>query len=145
MKITEKTSLLYHSLLLCQLPAGDPAWFLNSFFHTDGGNNHANFASTAVDTLLDSLANAGNHADRVFLAGAVQGAIHEEVPVSNLVTPLWHVSINDNVQAYEPYGSDYYVIRADLRANIDDESGSHKTQAMFASIITMIGGCLLLW
>merc|ERR1719199_224262 len=27
------------------LPAGDPAWFLNAFFRTDGGNNQAGFSN----------------------------------------------------------------------------------------------------
>ena len=30
------------------------------FFHTDGGNNHANFASSTVDGLLDNLSTAEN-------------------------------------------------------------------------------------
>eukprot|EP00957_Ditylum_brightwellii_P108029 8241822-Ditylum_brightwellii.AAC.1 len=72
------------------LPAGDPAWFLNTFFHTDGGNNHANYSSSEVDSLLEDLSDTEDHASRVFLSGAVQGKIHEDVPVSNLVTPMWH-------------------------------------------------------
>lgn len=34
--------------------------------------------------------------------------------MSNLVTPFWHVSISDRMANYEPWGSDYYVIRPDL-------------------------------
>lgn len=37
------------------LPAGDPLWFMNHFFHADGGNNHAKFNSTSVDALLHTL------------------------------------------------------------------------------------------
>lgn len=129
------------------LPAGDPAWFLNSFFHSGGGNNHANFASSTVDTLLETLSNAESHAERVFLTDAVQNGIHLEVPVSNLVTPMWHVSVSDNVKDYEPYGSDYYVIRADLRAEIMEEvsSGSFSATGRLISALGIMIGGLLFW
>ena len=96
------------------LPAGDPAWFLNAFFRTDQGNNHAGFSSTNVDSLLDVLSNAEEHTARVAATAEVHAAILAEVPVSNLVTPSWHVGLSDRVAHYKPYGSDYYVIRADL-------------------------------
>ena len=51
---------------------------------------------------------------RVDATAAAHAAILAEVPVSNLVTPMWHVGLSDRVIAkYEPWGSDYYVIRAD--------------------------------
>jgi len=128
------------------LPAGDPAWFLNAFFHSEGGKNMANFESTNVDTLLDNLSNAESHADRVFFSEAVQGAIQTEVPVSNLVTPFWHVSINDCVKDYEPYGSDYYVIRADLRANVEGEETSGSARVPVAmSVMAIFMGLLMPW
>ena len=96
------------------LPAGDPLWFLNAFFRSDGGNNHANFNSSTVDSLLDKLSVAEEHSARVAATGAAQEAILAQVPVSNLVTPFWHVSVSDRVGDYQPWGSDYYVIRADL-------------------------------
>ena len=33
--------------------------------------------------------------------------------MSNLVTPAWHVGLSDHVE-YEPWGSDYFVVRNDL-------------------------------
>ena len=132
------------------LPAGDPAWFLNTFFHSDGGNNHANYESAAVDTMLGYLGNTEDHTSRVSLAADVQARIHEDVPVSNLVTPMWHVSINeDNVKDYQPYGSDYYVIRADLRANYEEEesssssSGSSRVHATLGVMAMSIAGLFL--
>jgi peptide/nickel transport system substrate-binding protein len=95
------------------LPAGDPAWFLSSFFRSDGGNNLAGFNSTEVDSLLDELAITEGHHNRVMATWTAQDAILEEVPVSNLATPSWHVGLSDRVGDYEPWGSDYYVIRAD--------------------------------
>ena len=98
------------------LPAGDPAWFLKAFFRSDGGNNHAGLSSATVDGLLDSMANAESHANRVKFAADAHAAILAEQAVSNLVTPEWHVSLSDRMvdYNYEPWGSDYYVIRADL-------------------------------
>jgi peptide/nickel transport system substrate-binding protein len=96
------------------LPAGDPAWLLNAFFRTDGANNHAGFSSTDVDSLLDDLVITEDHQARVSATKRVHDAILAEVPVSNLVTPASHVGLSDRViDDYEPWGSDYYVIRAD--------------------------------
>ncbi|KAG7339565.1 oligopeptide-binding protein OppA [Nitzschia inconspicua] len=106
------------------LPAGDPLWFLNSFFRSDGGNNLANIASTDVDSRLDELTLVEDHSERVLLTQATQKAIHDLVPVSNLVTPFWHVSLNERVSGYEPWGSDYYVIRADLKIVRETEVSS---------------------
>ena len=40
--------------------------------------------------------------------------IAAEAPVSFLVTPEWHVGLSPALAGYEPWGSDYYVIRPDL-------------------------------
>lgn len=96
------------------LPAGDPLWFLSSFFRSDGSNNHANFKSDSVDSLIDELSVAEDHSMRVASSTAVQKALMDEMPVSNLVTPFWHVGVSDRMKDYEPWGSDYYVIRSDL-------------------------------
>lgn len=128
------------------LPAGDPGWFLNSFFHSGGGNNHANYASDIVDSRLDDLQRTEDHQTRVFLSNAIQAQIHEDVPVSNLVTPLWHVSSNDNVKEYVAYGSDYYIIRSDLRANYEDESSSATLSTKNIGFVSaVIGSLYLLW
>ena len=107
------------------LPAGDPVWFLSSFFRSDGGNNHANLQSAEVDARVDALSNAEVHSERVELTGATQQEILSNVPVSNLVTPYWHVSLSDRMADYEPWGSDYYVIRADLFASDVETNGDH--------------------
>eukprot|EP01063_Lacrimia_lanifica_P019186 TRINITY_DN2627_c0_g2_i1.p1 TRINITY_DN2627_c0_g2~~TRINITY_DN2627_c0_g2_i1.p1 ORF type:complete len:508 (+),score=206.94 TRINITY_DN2627_c0_g2_i1:79-1602(+) len=54
------------------LPAGDPLWFLSSFFRSDGGNNHGNLKSAEVDKLLDELSVAEEHTARVAAAAAAQ-------------------------------------------------------------------------
>ena len=96
------------------LPAGDPLWFLSTFFRSDGGSNHANLASPTVDSQLDILSVVEERNERVLSTLAAHTAILEEVPVSNLVTPFWHIGLSDRMLGYEPWGSDYYIIRADL-------------------------------
>ena len=95
------------------LPAGDPKWFLNHFFHSGGsdtsgycgtgckGNNFMNLDSAAVDSALDALSLAGPGAPRVAASAAVQTAILAERAVSNLVTPFWHVSLSDRFRGEE--------------------------------------------
>mmetsp|Transcript_23945 Transcript_23945/g.77060 ORF Transcript_23945/g.77060 Transcript_23945/m.77060 type:complete len:584 (+) Transcript_23945:52-1803(+) len=95
------------------LPAGDPGWFLNTFFRTDGGNNHAAYSDADVDALLDALSVAETIPARVAATRDAHVAILADVPVSNLVTPEWHVGLSYRMEDYEPWGSDYYVIRAD--------------------------------
>ena len=96
------------------LPGGDPGWFLNNFFRSGAGNNHAGLASATVDAKLDALADKEDHAARVTATADAHAAILAEQAVSNLVTPEWHVSLSDCMVDYVPWGSDYYVIRADL-------------------------------
>lgn len=96
------------------LPAGDPLWFLSAFFRTDGANNHANLSSPAVDSAIETLSLAEDHGERVAAAKSAHGMVLDRVPVSNLVTPFWHVGLSGRMADYEPWGADYYVIRADL-------------------------------
>lgn len=105
----------YDLLLWAQntLPAGDPQWFLNAFFRTDAGSNHAGLRSSAVDEKLDDLALAA-HETRESASDAAHTAILAEVPVSNLCTPEWHVGLSSRLSTYKPWGSDYYIIRSDL-------------------------------
>ena len=105
------------------LPAGDPGFFLNAFFRSDGGNNYAKLQSDKVDTILDALSMAEEHDTQVTTAKSAQRAILDEVPVSNLVTPYWHVGLNERMFDYEPWGSDYYIIRHDLYVDEHDGHG----------------------
>lgn len=109
------------------LPAGDPLWFLNAFFRSDGGNNHSNFTSDSVDSLLDVLSVSEGHEARVASTADAHQAILDEVPVSNLMTPFWHVGLSERMKDYEPWGSDYYIIRADLLMPASEETPSESS------------------
>ena len=100
------------------LPTGDPAHFLNAFFHTDGGNNKytGGWSSAAVDAKLDALNVAEGHSARVAATTEAHAAILAEQPVSHLVTPYWHYSLSDRMvtEGYTAYGADYYIIHAEM-------------------------------
>ncbi|MBM3650345.1 MAG: peptide-binding protein [Alphaproteobacteria bacterium] len=95
-------------------PAGDPGFFLNAFFRTGAGNNYASYSSPRVDALLDRLAGVEAAEGRAALSGDIQRQLFEDVPVSFLITPAWHLAYGPRILRYEPWGSDYDIVRADL-------------------------------
>jgi len=96
------------------LPAGDPQFFLSHFFRSDSDSNHAGLNSPEVDNLIDALSLADTQTDRVMATTSAHRAIREQVPVSILITPDWHVGVSSRQADYSPWGSDYYIIRADF-------------------------------
>jgi peptide/nickel transport system substrate-binding protein len=96
-------------------PAGDPGFFLNGFFRSGAGNNYAGYASKQTDALLDRFADAGPMEARAALSGEVHRQLFEDAPVSFLMTPSWHLAYGPRIVGYEPWGSDYDIVRADLR------------------------------
>ena len=95
-------------------PAGDPGFFLSLFFETDAARNYSGWSSAAYDALVADLRIAVHPAERIALARQAQALIAEGAPVSFLVTPEWHVGLSGRLAGYEPWGSDYYVIRPDF-------------------------------
>ena len=95
-------------------PAGDPGLFLSLFFETDAARNYSGWSNAAYDSLIAELRAEGNPQARIDLALRAQEMIAAEAPVSFLVTPEWHVGLSPALAGYEPWGSDYYVIRPDL-------------------------------
>ena len=97
-------------------PAGDPGLFLSLFFETDAARNYSGWSNAVYDALIAELRAAGDPKARIELALKAQEMIAAEAPVSFLVTPEWHVGLSPKLAGYEPWGSDYYVIRPDLVA-----------------------------
>ena len=95
-------------------PAGDPAFFLNAFLRTGGGNNHAGYANPDYDAVLDAMAETAVPVDRAALARQAQDRLFADVPVSFLVTPSWHYGTSERLAGYAVWGSDYYILRDDL-------------------------------
>ena len=95
-------------------PAGDPGLFLSLFFETGAARNYSGWSNADYDALISKLRAAGDPRARIDLALQAQKMIAAEAPVSFLVTPEWHVWVSPALAGYEPWGSDYYVIRPDL-------------------------------
>ncbi|MEM8582275.1 MAG: ABC transporter substrate-binding protein [Pseudomonadota bacterium] len=95
-------------------PAGDPGLFLSLFFETDAARNYTGWSNADYDALIDELRAEGDPQARIDLALKAQAMIAAEAPVAFLVTPEWHVGLSPELANYEPWGSDYYVIRPDL-------------------------------
>lgn len=95
-------------------PAGDPGLFLSLFFETDAARNYSGWSNPDYDALIAELRAEGDPEARIALAQKAQEMIAEHAPVSFLVTPEWHVGVSKRVAGYEPWGSDYYVLRPDF-------------------------------
>lgn len=95
-------------------PAGDPAFFPNLFLRSGATNNHARFGSHALDAVLDRFAAASSAEARAEIAAEAERIVFAAAPVAYLLTPVWHVATSRRIVGYEPWGSDYHVIRADL-------------------------------
>lgn len=95
-------------------PSGDPAFFLNSMLRSRASLNYAKYASTDFDAIIDRFAATGDAAARVQIALDAQAKLFDDVPVSFLVSPVWYVGLSEALKNYEPWGSDYHVLRADI-------------------------------
>ncbi|MFN6980215.1 MAG: ABC transporter substrate-binding protein, partial [Gemmobacter sp.] len=95
-------------------PAGDPAFFLSLFLGSTGANNYSGWSDPAFDAILDRLSAEGDADRRIALAREAQARVAEEAPVAFLLTPEWHVGLSARLAEYEPWGSDYYIIRDDF-------------------------------
>lgn len=132
------------------LPNGDPQWFLNAFFRGDpmDSSNYAGVNAPAIDSLLDRLALAGHeNGARVAATNEAQHKILSEVAVSNLVTPQWHIGLGKRLSTYEPWGADYYVIRADFQespAQVTEEKNADSVDRVMLNS-SLVAVLLFLW
>ncbi|UUP17010.1 ABC transporter substrate-binding protein [Nitratireductor thuwali] len=95
-------------------PSGDPAFFLNSMLRSDGPLNHARYDSEEFDAIIARFSSSGEAKRRAEIALDAQQKLFEDVPVTFLVSPSWHVGVSERLADYEPWGSDYHVIRPDM-------------------------------
>lgn len=95
-------------------PSGDPAYFFNSMLKSDGPLNHARYASPAFDAIIADLTTAGTLEQRADIALDAQARLFEDAPLTFLVSPDWHVGLSKRLANYEPWGSDYHVIRPEM-------------------------------
>jgi peptide/nickel transport system substrate-binding protein len=95
-------------------PSGDPAFFFNSMLKSDGPLNHPRYRSAEFDAIIAGFSTAGALEQRAEIALDAQAKLFEDVPVTFLVSPEWHVGLSKRLANYEPWGSDYHVIRPDM-------------------------------
>lgn len=94
--------------------AGDPAFFLSLFLGAEGGNNFTGWSDPAFEAVLTELGAESDPATRAELARSAQAIVAEGAPVAFLLTPEWHVGLSERMATYQPWGSDYYIIRDDF-------------------------------
>ncbi len=95
-------------------PSGDAAFFLNSMLRSGASLNYAKYASRGFDAILNRFATEGDPAKRVAIALDAQQKLFADAPASFLVSPVWYVGLSKRLKNYEPWGSDYHVLRADI-------------------------------
>jgi peptide/nickel transport system substrate-binding protein len=95
-------------------PSGDPAFFFNSMVRGGAPLNYARYANADFDAIIDGFAGTADAGARAKIALAAQEKLFEDVPTSFLVSPEWHVGLSKRLANYEPWGSDYHVIRAEM-------------------------------
>lgn len=95
-------------------PTGEPSFFLNQMFRSDGPNNYAHYKSKDFDKSLEELGMAVSDEDVIKASVNAQNILVEDAPVLFLVDPVWYVGLSEKVKNYEPWGADYHIIRGDL-------------------------------
>lgn len=97
--------------------AGDPAQFLSLFLESGAANNYSGWSNADYDDVIAKLREARDPEVRNAFALEAQEIIARDAPVSFLLTPEWHVAVSPKLADYEAWGSDYYVIRPDLKVS----------------------------
>jgi peptide/nickel transport system substrate-binding protein len=94
-------------------PSGDPAFYFTSMLRSGGAINHSRYADP-IRRDPRPPGRGGGCRKRAELALDAQERLFETVPVVYLVSPEWHVGLSERLAGYEPWGSDYHVLRADI-------------------------------
>ena len=95
-------------------PTGDPAYFLNQFFRTEGSKNMMTYSSKEVDDLLDKMGTISYGDESIKISKEIQEIIYKDLPVLYLVDPEWNVALSERLKDYKPYGGDYYIVNSEL-------------------------------
>lgn len=98
-------------------PGGDGAFVFEQYLRSSAATNFMSFANAQVDAALDRLREIDAAPARATALKGIEQLVFAQAPVVYLMTPVWHVGLSKRAASYVPYPSDYYVLRADLRAN----------------------------
>lgn len=97
-------------------PGGDGAFVFEQYLRSTGPSNFMSFADPALDAALDRLREIDAAPARAAALREIERRTFVSAPIAYLMTPVWHVGLSARAADYVPYPSDYYVVRADLRA-----------------------------
>jgi peptide/nickel transport system substrate-binding protein len=97
-------------------PGGDGAFVFEQYLRAAAPSNFMSFADPALDSALDRLREIDAAPGRAAALREIERLVFAQAPIVYLMTPVWHVGLSSRASDYEPYPSDYYVVRADLRA-----------------------------
>jgi peptide/nickel transport system substrate-binding protein len=81
---------------------------------TSASRNYSGYASPVFDGILDKLAGEAAPDKRDALARQAEEQLFTDAPVSFLLSPDWYVGLSQRLASYQPWGSDYHVLRADI-------------------------------
>jgi len=106
----------YQILLWAQhtAPAGDGAFMLSGFFGAEQGYNRWGYRSDAMEAVIAELGRTIEPAERTKLIAEAHRILFADAPVSFLITPEWHIGLSRRMTHYEPFPTDYYIVRPDL-------------------------------
>jgi len=95
-------------------PSGDPALFFNSMLRTGAGLNYGGYSNPELDKVIDKFGTEADALKRAQIASEAEDFVFKDAPILYLVSPSWYVGVSKRLENYQPWGSDYHVLRADI-------------------------------
>jgi peptide/nickel transport system substrate-binding protein len=95
-------------------PSGDPALFFNSMLRTGAALNYGGYSNPTLDKVIDRFATEADPQKRAATAAEAETIVFKDAPILYLVSPDWFVGVSKRLADYQPWGSDYHVLRADI-------------------------------
>ena len=99
------------------LSTGDPQWFLDLLYKTDGPDNSMNYSNKDLDSIISELSSTFDTDSREKLATDAEKILLQDTASIWLVGEKNYVVANSKVQNITPYPIDYYFI--DNKLSID--------------------------
>ena len=103
--------LMLISFTMC--PEGDPQYFCDLAFKTDGSSNYGNYSNAEVDALIDQLDQEFDQEKRVSLAKEIQQKILDDAGFIVFGHAKFTNVLKSSVSGCETNPSEYYLITAE--------------------------------
>jgi peptide/nickel transport system substrate-binding protein len=95
-------------------PGGDGAFALEQYLASGAPLNVMGYANARMDGVIDRLRATVDPTARNELVREATRLVLADAPMIFLMTPVWQIGLSERVSGYEPYPSDYYIVRSDL-------------------------------